>query len=239
MFGRQKKQEIPTTAIIVAAGNSVRMGEGENKQLIEIHGMPIIAHTLAAFEAARTIDDIILVTREQDIILMNDIVREFSILKLSKIIPGGETRQQSVMRGLNEVGSAHFVAIHDGARPCILPEQIDDTVMLAIEKGASALSCKATDTLKEVQNGIISRTVNRQHLWRVQTPQVFPVGAIKKAHQYAEQNGISSTDDTYLMEVIGEKVFICEGDERNMKITTINDLPLVSAILEQGFDENV
>lgn len=228
MFNFSKKSKT-VSAIIVAAGSGTRMKIPTRKQLVEINDMPVIAHTLTAFENTDIIDEIIIVTKEEDILIMWDIAREFKISKVTEIVNGGATRTGSVRNGLN-AAKGEIVAIHDGVRPCIKSEHIEKTVKKAIETGAAALGCPVTDTLKKVdENGIIRDTVSRENLWAIQTPQVFEKEILIRA--YDEGNTENATDDCMLLESIGVKVSMVEGNRSNIKVTVQNDIELVSAIL--------
>lgn len=228
MFNFSKKKQT-VSAIIVAAGSGTRMKIPQKKQLVEINDMPVIAHTLRAFDNTDIIDEIIIVTKEEDILIMWDIVKAFEITKVTEIVKGGATRTDSVKNGLN-VAKGEFVAIHDGVRPCVKPVHIENTVKKAMETGAAALGCPVTDTLKKVdEDGIITDTVNREGLWAIQTPQVFKKDLLIKA--YDEGNTEGATDDCMLLESIGIKVSMVEGDRSNIKVTVQEDIDLVSSIL--------
>lgn len=228
------KNKTAVSAIIVAAGNGTRMKMPARKQLVEINDVPVIAHTLKAFENTDIIDEIIIVTKEEDILIMWDIAKEFNISKVTEIVKGGETRTDSVKNGLL-CAKGDYVAIHDGVRPCIKPEHIKKTVEKAVETGASALGCPVTDTLKKVdENGIITATVDRKYLWAIQTPQVFQKQLILKA--YNQGNCQNATDDCMLLESIGVKVSMVEGDRSNIKVTMAEDIELVSSILAKEND---
>lgn len=231
MFGFFKKHNPSVTAIIAAAGNGTRMNIKNSKQLIEIEDMPVIAHSLCAFQRSELIDEIVIVTRESDLLVMADIAKEFGISKVSHIIKGGETRTDSVKNGI-DCAKGDFVAIHDGARPCIKTEHIDLTVKKAFETKAAALGCPVADTLKKVdENGFIATTVDRNNMWQIQTPQVFEKKLIKKAYETADTNG--ATDDCMLVEAIGERVAMVKGDKSNIKVTLQEDVGLATAILKE------
>lgn len=233
MFNFSKKSQT-VSAIIVAAGNGTRMKIPKRKQLVEINDMPVIAHTLTAFENTDIIDEIIIVTKEEDILIMWDIAREFKISKVTEIVKGGATRTDSVKNGL-ETAKGNIVAIHDGVRPCIKPEHITKTVKKAMETGAAALGCPVTDTLKKVdESGNITDTVSRKNMWTIQTPQVFEKELLMKA--YNEGNTEGATDDCMLLESIGIKVAMVEGNRSNIKVTVQDDIDLVSAILAKEND---
>ena len=217
------------SAIIVAAGSGTRMKIPERKQLVEINDMPVIAHTLTAFENTDIIDEIVIVTKEEDILIMWDIAKAFNISKVTEIVKGGETRTDSVKNGINSA-KGDIVAIHDGVRPCIKSIHIDATVKKAMETGAAALGCPVTDTLKRVgKNSFITDTVNREDLWAIQTPQVFEKDLLLKA--YNEGNTEGATDDCMLLESIGIKVTMVEGDRTKIKVTMQEDIDIVSSIL--------
>ncbi len=229
MFNFSKKRQT-VSAVIVAAGSGTRMNIPKRKQLVEINDMPVIAHTLTAFENTDIIDEIIIVTKEEDILIMWDIAKAFEISKVTEIVAGGATRTDSVKNGLNSA-KGEIVAIHDGVRPCIKPEHIEKTVKKAMETGAAALGCPVTDTLKKVdENGIITHTVNRQGLWAIQTPQVFEKELLLKA--YNEGNTDNATDDCMLLESIGVKVAMVKGDRTNIKVTMQEDIDIVSSVLD-------
>lgn len=231
MFDFLKCKRHTTAAIIVAAGNGTRMKSTKSKQFIEINEKPLISYTLTAFQNASMIDEIIIVTRENDILVMSDIAKEFGITKVTDIVKGGDTRTDSVKIGIMH-STCEYVAIHDGARPCVKTGQIDETITKAFETGAAALGCKVTDTIKRVdENGFITKTVDRTNLWQIQTPQVFEKGLINRA--YAEGNADGATDDCMLLESIGVKVAIVQGDSSNIKVTVQEDTELVSSILKE------
>ncbi|MBQ6908125.1 MAG: 2-C-methyl-D-erythritol 4-phosphate cytidylyltransferase, partial [Clostridia bacterium] len=146
-FPKDKNKKV--SAVIAAAGNSIRMNGTKSKQFIEINGRPAIAYTLEAFEKSRYTDEIIIVTRENDILFMSDIVKSFGISKVTDIVTGGNSRTESVKNGLIHA-KGEIVAIHDGARICITPELIDKVIKTASETKAAALGCRLTDTLKLV-----------------------------------------------------------------------------------------
>lgn len=225
------KNKAYVSAVIVAAGSGTRMKIPTRKQLVEINDMPVVAHTLRAFENTAVIDEIIIVTKEEDILLMWDIAKTFGISKVTEIVKGGATRTDSVKNGIM-AAKGDFVAVHDGVRPCIKPELIEKTVKKALETGAAALGCPVTDTLKKVkENGEISETVSREQLWAIQTPQVFKKDLLLKAYNEGDTDG--ATDDCMLLESIGIKVTMVEGDRSNIKVTVQDDIDLVSSILSR------
>ncbi len=197
--------------------------------------MPVIAHTLKAFENTDIIDEIVIVTKEEDILIMWDIAKEFGFSKVTQIIKGGATRTDSVKNGLL-TAKGEFVAVHDGVRPCITPRLIEDVVKTAIKTGAAALGCAVTDTLKKVdENGYITNTIDRDSLWAIQTPQVFKKDLLLRA--YKEGNTDGATDDCMLLESIGIRVAMVEGNRSNIKVTVGEDIELASSILAKENDK--
>lgn len=239
---QKNSREVPanskrTAAVIVAAGSGSRMQSNQNKQFLMLGGAPVLAHTLSAFNEADSIDEIIVVTRECDILLVRDLIEEFKISKVSSIVPGGATRQQSVFCGLKATSEGTAIAaIHDGARPFITPQHINDAVSLAKECGAVTLGVRVKDTIKAAdENNIITATPDRSSLWQIQTPQVFDYNTVLKAHsETVEQN---ASDDCALLEAMGVKVTILEGSYNNIKITTREDIAFGEAILEEYLNE--
>lgn len=228
----RKKDSVPTaTAIIVAAGSSRRMQNGTNKQFIMIDDMPVLAHTLLKFSHAETIDSIIIVTKQDCILTVSDIVNEFGIIKVKAIIPGGETRQDSVACGLAVADKCSFVAIHDGARPFISVEKINELVKAAYEYGASAPGVIPKDTVKSVSDdNTITRTIDRDTLRLIQTPQVFSADVLENAYQQAGISGFVGTDDCSVAEFSGVHIHVIDGEYTNIKVTTPEDLPIAEAI---------
>lgn len=226
------KKNIPSaTAIIVAAGSGSRMGENTNKQFILIDEIPVLAHTLLKFNSAETIDSIIVVTKPENILAVNDIIREFDISKAREVVAGGETRQDSVFCGLNYVENDRLVAIHDGARPFISVEKINELVCAAHKFGSAAPGVVPKDTVKMIsKDNSIDKTINRQTLRLIQTPQVFHADTIKLALIQAKENGLECTDDCSAAEHMGVSVHIVDGEYTNIKVTTPEDIPMAEAI---------
>ena len=219
-------------AVIVAAGSGKRMGAKENKVFLNLFDKPILAYTLETFQQCKSIDSIVLVTRECDIGLCQNIISRYNITKTENIVVGGTTRQQSVYNGLNKVcKNTDIVVIHDGARALIEKNQIEETIKYAKEYGASAVGVKCKDTLKQIdQNGFIANTINREVTYNIQTPQTFRADVIRQAYENAEKTGFIGTDDCSLVENIGGAIRIIDGDYTNIKVTTPDDLPIAQAI---------
>lgn len=223
-------------AVIAAGGTGSRMGYGKNKILMPVLGREIILYTLKAFSENERIDEIVLVTGEEDLTVCANLVNTHGLFKVKKIISGGSTRQESVRLGL-ECIDCDIVCIHDGARCLISERLINDTAEAAAKYGAAAPGVKSKDTLKTVDgDGFISATVDREKTVMIQTPQVFRKNEISECHKKAAEQGISVTDDCALAELYGIKVKITEGEYENLKITTPEDVLTAERILkERGF----
>ena len=210
-----------TTAIITAGGTSSRFGTG-NKLLEKIYGKEVIKYTIEAFEKS-DIDEIIISANKS-------IIPELSSMFNHKITEGGSTRQASVYNGLKAAGQCDFVLIHDGARPVITPEIINRTVDLVKEKNAVSVMTKTIDTIKEVQDGKIIKTIDRSKLYNTQTPQAFRYDIIMSAHEKLQ--GQNFTDDAGMLEALGYDVYIVDGSYKNIKITTQSDIEIAKIFLK-------
>jgi len=223
-----------SVAIIAAGGVGRRMNAGVPKQYLLLSGKPILAHTVARFEAAKSIGEIILVVppRETDYVI-EEIVERYGISKVTEIVAGGRERQDSVRNGIRHIGGdVDIVAIHDGARPFITSELIDTAVSKARDVGAVTLGVPAKDTVKRVgEDGIIGETLERDEIWLTQTPQVFTRDIIEAAYRRAYAEGYRATDDSRLVEMTGRAVRMIRGTYDNIKITTREDLLLAEAII--------
>ncbi len=223
--------------IIVAAGNSTRMG-GINKQFLELGGMPVIVKTLLAFEKSKYISRIILVSREEDIFALQLLAEKYSVSKLTDIIAGGDNRQQSVLNGLDRLSNFETeVLIHDGARPFVTEEIIGNVAAGLKEFCAVTCGVKLKDTIKQITPyGIVQKTLDRNSLFAVQTPQGVKTAEYKKA--VAQMDDISRfTDDTSIMEAAGHKIKCVEGSYRNIKITTPEDIAVAECYLKNNCEE--
>ena len=229
---RRKKTDLPAVcAVIVAAGSSRRMG-GENKLLLEIDGVPVLARTLSAFQKCAAIRDIVLVCREQDIMPYTELAKAFSIDKLCTVTRGGETRTESVLAGITAAPeNAVLVAVHDGARPLVSEAVITEAVTTAAEYGAAAPVVPVKDSIKRIENGIIAADVPRDTLAAVQTPQVFARPLLLRALTSAAERGYSFTDDCAAVESLGTIVKATHGSYQNIKITTPEDILVAEALL--------
>lgn len=223
-----------SSGIITAGGSGTRLG-GEPKQLRFINGKPCILYSLLAFQACSEINEIIVVVRSGQENVINDLCRENKISKLSAIVVGGDTRQDSVRRGFLKISpKSNMVAIHDAARPLILPSQISLLLKEANRYGASSAAKMVTDTVKRANsNCMILETVPRENLFSVQTPQVFKADLYRVALAIADQDGFEVTDDCSLAEHAGFSVKLCDLGAPNFKITTEDDLITITSILKE------
>jgi 2-C-methyl-D-erythritol 4-phosphate cytidylyltransferase len=215
-----------TVAIIVAAGSGSRFRSDKPKQFLEINGRSVLAHTIGRFESAPSVDSIV-------IVLAADHVADFDYSGFSKVIAvvaGGETRADSVLRGLKEAkDDAEIIAVHDGARPLVTVHEIEATIEMAKETGAACLVAPVTDTIKSVRGGEIAATLDRDKLRRALTPQAFKTHVLCAAFENADL--AAATDECYLVEKLGHPIAVVEGSPRNIKITHPEDLVLAEALL--------
>ena len=225
-------------AIIVAAGRGSRMGGGRAKQFREISGIPIIIHTLLRFEECAAVEEttVVLPGAEREEFL--SLSERHGLRKLARAVEGGETRALSVwngLRGLAGVADSDVVAVHDGVRPFVEPEEIDRVVREAERSGAAILAAPAVDTIKEAEAGRVLRTHERSRLWHAQTPQCFRLGLLRRAYESALAEGrADATDDSALVERLGAPVRIVEGGPHNFKVTSPRDFALAELIVQSS-----
>lgn len=223
-------------AVVPAAGRGSRMNHRLPKQYLPLGGTPIIARTLIALESFAAIDEIFVVVREEEKEYFHkEIAGKYNLKKISRIIAGGERRQDSVYNGLECTGEdTAFIAIHDGVRPFITEGIFMETIAQAALHKAAVVAVPVSDTIKVVkQHGFAVSTLPRDKLWMVQTPQVFERGLILKAHHLAMKENFTGTDDASLVERMSCPVKIVEGAPENIKITTPGDLIIAEAILRE------
>ena len=231
LFFEKKKEKPFVSAVIPAAGSSTRMGSG-NKLMLEIQGVPVLARTIDVFQKNHLIDEIILVCREQDMMEYRELIREYSLDKVSLIIRGGSTRTESVLAGVRAAEKAAVVAIHDGARPLISDYVITKTIEAAMADQAAAPVVPIKDSVKRLENGKIVADVPRAQIAAVQTPQCFDRTLILKALERAIKENLPLTDDCSAVEVLGVNCTATEGSYKNLKITTPEDIAIAEAMLE-------
>jgi len=218
-------------AVIVAAGSASRMG-GIDKVMAQLRGEPMILRTVRNFQECDAVSEIIIVTREDLIIPITNLCKDMA--KVKAVVVGGKSRQESVQMGLNALSSkVKLAAVHDGARPLITWQVIDRAIRAANTYGAAAPAIPVKDTIKVVEGRVVKNTPDRATLYAVQTPRVFDFDLLRGALKKAEQDGSQVTDDCSAVELMGFKVKIVEGDERNIKVTTPMDLKIAELLLEE------
>lgn len=221
-----------TAAVIVAAGSSLRMGSGIKKQFLKVNGIPVLARTLQSFESCRLIDEIVVVAKEEDILCVNELALEYRISKLSAVVAGGKTRAASARCGFEQISAcAGYVAVHDGARCLVTPEEIERVCLAAYEQKAATAAVSVTDTVKRVDaNGFVAETLDRRNIFLAATPQIFSVELYRRA---LEAENTDFTDDNQLIELLPHPVKIVECSRDNIKITYPEDVSLAEFILNR------
>lgn len=224
-----------TTAIIAAAGMSERFGGDVTKQMTEIHGLPVLIHTLKAYEQTDCIHEIIIVAKINEISAWETLCREHDISKVSKIVKGGFTRQESVLCGLDAVDKrSKYIAIADGARCLTTPDQIRSVCRAAYKYKAATAAHRSTDTVKIAdKKGFIDTTADRNTVWLAQTPQVFKTKLYRASAYTALKKGFEATDDNSLVENVGHPVRLVECGAQNIKITTREDIAVAEGIFAE------
>ena len=225
-------------AIVPAGGSGTRMGGTVPKQFQSLNGKPILYHTIKTLQNCETISEIILVVPEKEYETANtDWLGKLEIVK--KVVIGGEKRQDSVYNGFCEVSQdSEIVIVHDGVRPFLSQKMIADSIDAAREFGAAITAIPVHDTIKRVDtSGLVSQTIDREGLWRVQTPQAFRYSLLLDAFNKAKSENFYGTDEGALIEHLGEPVKIVEGLEQNIKITRPEDLELSKAFISRLFPE--
>lgn len=224
----------PTAAIILAAGDSTRMGKNVNKQTQLIDGFPVLAHTLLAYQQCSLIQDIIVVTKPELFADVYSMAQTYHIKKLRHIVAGGSTRQESAKKGFAKLNAKiKYVAIADGARCLTTPEQIAKIALRAYRYEAASAGHAVNDTVKRTTaTGSVKETVDRKNLWLVQTPQIFHTTLYAAALQKAEADHFEGTDDNALLEHLGYRIQLVECGVENLKITSPDDLIPAEAILQ-------
>lgn len=219
--------------ILPAAGKGKRMGAGKNKLFIELKGIPVFIHTLKVFDQDNDCKEIILSIHPDDKDEFIHFINKYQLEKPITFVSGGAERQHSVNNGLTGLSGEGIVLVHDAARPFIKTNHVSKLIESAMETGASVLAVPVKDTIKKVSNGMVVETVERSSLWAIQTPQAFRISLLQKAHQFALSKSYLGTDDASLVEYMGEKVAIVEGDYHNIKLTTPEDIQFANAILSE------
>ncbi|MBI4428450.1 MAG: 2-C-methyl-D-erythritol 4-phosphate cytidylyltransferase [Ignavibacteriales bacterium] len=223
-------------AIIPAAGSGTRLGAEVRKQFLPLQGKPVLIHTLRQFEFCPDIDEVAVAVPESSIVEMERLVSEHRLHKVSKVLVGGERRQDSVSRVLGRLvlKDSDIVLVHDGVRPFITPKKISQVIKACRSHDAAVLAVQPKDTIRRSNGGgFFDKTLDRTALWLVQTPQAFKASLLKKAFDKARKEKFYSTDEAALVERCGVRIKIVEGSYDNIKITTQEDLDLGMLILER------
>ncbi len=219
--------------VIVAAGTGSRMNTAVRKQFLQLKDKPILVHAVEVFEGMPEVSEIVIVTGSSDINRVEQYISMYHWHKIKAIVPGGSDRQQSVYYGLQAVSSeTEWVLIHDGVRPFVTPEAALRCLEGAASTGAAVLAVPVKDTIKQINDaGQIVATLERTSLRAIQTPQAFRRSLILEAHRTAMEQGWQATDDAALAEMMGHAVVAVDGDYRNIKITTPEDLAVAEQLL--------
>jgi len=223
-----------TLAIILAGGTGKRMGASTNKQFLLLDNKPIIVHSLKVYEECRCIDGIYLVVNQKDLpFIQEEILETYRFRKIMKLVIGGRLRQDSVKNGLEAIeGPCDVVVIHDGARPFVSPAFIEKGISLMEMFDAVIPAIPVKDTIKVIsKDGFVSKTLARDSLWHVQTPQTFKYNLILKAYREGMAKKLYGYDDAAFIEFLGKKVKVVEGSPYNIKITTPEDLAIAKGML--------
>ncbi len=231
---RVHPKKIYVSAIILAAGNSIRMGGPVTKQWMNIGGIPAVVRSLRAFDSCKSIKEIILCVKKDEIAQYNGIAKKYQIKKLKKIVFGSKSRQLSALEGFKNISDkSSYVAIHDAARCLITPQMIEKTVRAAIINGSAIAASKATDTVKVVNSRLlVTETPKRDSVWLASTPQVFETEIYRASAYVALKDNITVTDDASMAEHAGFAVKLVDVGKENIKITSPEDIFLAEAILE-------
>ena len=221
------------TAIIPAAGTSQRMG-GENKLFMNLAGAPVLMRTLCAIDRAELVDEMVIAAQEELLLEVADLCSRCGLHKPVRVIHGGSTRTESVLAAALEANpKAELLAVHDGARPLVRPEDFDEMIRLGCKTYAVAPALPVSDTIKVADmSGLVRSTPERKSLYAVQTPQVFQANLLRAALQSALTCGAELTDDCSAVERLGKEVYLAPGNQENIKITTPLDMTVAEGILK-------
>lgn len=239
-FLNKKKESIQKiSTIILAAGNSTRFSNNFNKLFYEVYGAPLIYWSLKAFNDVDYIDEIVVVTKDENIKDIKDIKDCFGIDRISKIVRGGNTRQESCFYGLSCISNdSNYVLIHDAARCCVHPFDINSLIEFGIKnKSNCILAKKAVDTLKFVDNNMnINNTVDRNYIYCAETPQMFLFNEYKKIINESFDNNLNFTDDSQMFEHYKLPISIVESNYKNLKVTFYEDVFICESIIKNRFE---
>ncbi len=218
-------------AVIPSAGTGERAGGRTRKQFRTIGGRPVLAHTLAVFQASSRIEGLIVVVPVDSLAVARRLVSRFAFDKVRSVVAGGETRQASVTQGLRALPpDCRYVMVHDGVRPFLTEELVEAVLEAAVKDGAAVAGLPVRETIKRATGGWIQGTVDREGLWSIQTPQAFRLDLLRTAHERAQREGFVGTDEAVLIERLGHPVRLVPGLPENLKLTTPADFTLATAI---------
>lgn len=226
------------TVMLPAAGSGKRMGAGHNKLFLELADKPILIHTLDVFEKDPACAGIILAVKSGEREQIKALLVRFSITKVRGLVDGGGERQESVAACIRAHTSGGIVLVHDAARPFVHRHVIRELVKVASLSGAAIAGVKAKDTMKFATDGIVEKTVDREKLWIIQTPQAFRFELLQEASEEAETAGFLGTDESMLVERLGHPIYMVESTYDNVKMTTREDLVFGEIILERRRQED-
>lgn len=210
------------------------MGGAVPKQFLALGGQPLVLHSLRVLQASSIINEIILAVPQNEMdYCLQEVVAKHHFTKVTKVVPGGHERQDSVRHALEAVhADVDVVLVHDAVRPFLTEQMVEGVVKAARAKGAAIIALPMKDTVKQVgADHVIERTIDRQSLWLAQTPQAFRHDWLLAAHRKAHAEGIRATDDAYLLEWAGHPVSVVEGSGENIKVTRPEDMVIGEAIL--------
>ena len=225
-----------TLAIVLAGGAGKRMGSSTSKQFLLLDNKPILVHTLQVFQECKPVDGIYLVVNHRDLpLIQEEILETYHFSKIMKLVIGGRLRQDSVRNGLEAIDeSCDVVIIHDAARPFVSPAFVEKSIFLMEMFDAVVPAIPARDTIKVIsKEGFVLKTLERDALWHIQTPQTFKYDLIAKAYREGMAKKLCAYDDSTFIEHLGKKVKVVEGSPYNIKITTPEDLLIARGILAQ------
>lgn len=223
-------------AVIPAAGRGKRLGGNVKKQFLKLCDLPVAVHTLAAFQNSPLINEIVCIASKEDLSFFERLISDHSLTKVTKILPGGERRQDSVRAGVSHLEGRSdpddLVVVHDGVRPLVTPRLIEKVIEAAKEGGSAVAALPVADSLKEVSSDkMILKSLPRENIWAMQTPQVFRLGILLEAYRSAAEEGFEGTDEAMLVERLGFPIRCVEGSIENIKITTSPDLATAEVLL--------
>lgn len=218
---------MPRVGVVIAAGGKgKRLGSRLPKQFLPLAGVPILQRTVEVFASLRSVDEIVITSPNVHVARVRNILARSGIKKIVSIVPGGKERQDSVWNGLHGfIFKPDIVLVHDAVRPLVGQGVVKEVIASAARFGAAVVGVRVQDTIKvEEKKGFYARTLDRNKLWAVQTPQGFKLDILMKAHRVARRTGFGGTDEASLVERLNVPVRIVEGDRMNIKITTPVDL---------------